>query len=520
MFLDPASFSSRISGLTLRSYQIPVARAIVDSVVNARGLSFVVIFPRQSGKNELQAQLETYLLARLAGFPAELVKVSPTWKPQSINAMRRLQRVLNANQLTRGRWAREHGYIYRLGQARLFFLSGQPGANIVGATANLLLEVDEAQDILIERYDKDIAPMAASANATRVFWGTAWTPDTLLGRERRLAVAAELQDGIQRVFILTADDVAREVPAYGRFVAEQIARFGRHHPLIRTQFFSEELIDTAGMFPPARRALMQGSHLPQSSHLPDHLYAFLLDVGGETFSPTSLSSNLPTTSPTPLPTPPLPCRGGAGGEVSPDAPHDLTALTIVDIVPAPAAAPSNASPLPLYRVVARFGWQGASHADLYPVLRQLRDQWHARYFVIDATGLGAGLASFLSKIWSSSECLVIPFTFTARSKSDLGWSFLSLVETNRFQDHTPTTSDEAYQTFWRQLPAVTHILRPDQTLSWGIPSGFLDPLTRVPLHDDWVISASLCSLLDKHISLSQGISIIIPPLDPLANLGW
>lgn len=510
MFLDPASFSSLVGGLTLRSYQVPVARAVVDSVLNARGLSFVVIFPRQSGKNELQAQLETYLLARLAGFPAELVKVSPTWKPQSLNAMRRLERVLNANQLTRSRWSREHGYIYRLGQARLFFLSGQPGANIVGATANLLLEVDEAQDILVERYDKDIAPMAASANATRVFWGTAWTPDTLLGRERRLAAAAQLKDGIQRVFILTADDVAREVPAYGRFVAEQIARFGRHHPLVRTQFFSEELVDSAGMFPPARRSLMQGSHPPHSSPLPNRLYAFLLDVGGETFSPGLPSFSGPSTSSSSLP-PSL-----AGSEVDPQLAHDLTALTIVDIIPAPSTSP----PLPLYRVVARFGWQSVSHADLYPILRSLRDQWNARYFVIDATGLGAGLASFLSKIWSPSECLVIPFTFTARSKSDLGWSFLSLVETRRFQDHAPSNSDEGYLTFWRQLPAVTQLLRHDQALSWGIPPGFLDPLTRTPLHDDWVISASLCAVLDPHISLSQGISVVIPPLDPLANLGW
>ena len=280
MFLDPLTFSALLGGLTLRSYQVPVARAIINSVLNARGLSFVIVFPRQSGKNELQAQIETYLLARLAGFPAELVKVSPTWKPQSLNAMRRLERVLDANQLTHRRWTREHGYIYRLGQARLFFLSGQPGANIVGATANPLLQVDEAQDILVDRYDKDIAPMAASANATRVFWGTAWTPDTLLGRERRLAQAAQLQDGIQRVFTLTADDVAREVPAYGLFVAGQIARFGRHHPLIRTQFFSEELVDSGGMFPPACRTLMQGSHPACASPLPNRLYAFLLDIGG------------------------------------------------------------------------------------------------------------------------------------------------------------------------------------------------------------------------------------------------
>ncbi len=524
-FLDPVSFSSQLSGISLRSYQVPVARAIVDSVLNARGLSFVVVFPRQSGKNELQAQIETYLLARLSAFSAEMVKVSPTWKPQSINAMRRLERVLNANQLTRGRWAREHGYIYRLGQARLFFLSGQPGANIVGATANLLLEVDEAQDILMDRYDKDIAPMAASANATRVFWGTAWTPDTLLGRERRLAEVAQLQDGLRRVFTLTADDVAREVPAYGLFVAEQVARFGRHHPLIRTQFFSEELVDSAGMFPPARRSLMQGSHPPQSSPLPGSLYAFLLDIGGESFSTPSLDSAQasppaqPLTSSLLVSSSPGPMSESANPENS--AAHDLTALTVVEIdfaLSTPKGGPSP--PLPLYRVVARFGWQAVSHADLYQTLRQLRDHWQARYFVIDATGLGAGLASFFSKTWTPSECLVIPFTFTPRSKSDLGWSFLSVIETHRFQDYSPTASDGAYKAFWRQLPAVAHILRPDQLLSWGVPPGLLDPLTHHPLHDDWVISAAFCALLDKHVSLSRGDSVIIRTPDPLDNLGW
>ncbi len=544
MFLDPVAFSSQLSGLSLRSYQVPVARAIVDSVLNARGLSFVVIFPRQSGKNELQAQVETYLLARMAGFPVELVKVSPTWKPQSLNAMRRLERVLNTNALTRGRWAREHGYIYRFGQARLFFLSGQPEANIVGATANLLLEVDEAQDILIDRYDKDIAPMAASANATRVFWGTAWTPDTLLGRERRLAEVAQLQDGLQRIFTLTADDVAREVPAYGLFVAEQIARFGRHHPLIRTQFFSEELVDSGGMFPPARRSLMQGSHPPQSSPLPDRLYAFLLDVGGESFSTPSLDSAqafssaqvnsmsaeagaLPAPAdalPAALPSfaPGSPSQAPLGQVSDAQVAHDLTALTVVEIDSAPLNSPkANPSlPLPLYRVVARFGWQAISHADLYQALRSLRDHWQARYFVIDATGLGAGLASFLSKTWSPSECLVIPFIFTTRSKSELGWSFLSLVETHRFQDYTPSDSDEAYKAFWRQIPAVAHIPRPDQLLSWGVPPGVLDPLTHAPLHDDWVISAAFCALLDNRVSVYSSLSSIIPPIDPLSLPTW
>ncbi len=92
---------------------------------------------------------------------AEIVKISPTWKPQTLNAMRRLERVLQKNLITRSMWAKESGYIYRLNTARIFFFSGGPQANIVGATASTLLEVDEAQDVEIAKFDKDIAPMAA-----------------------------------------------------------------------------------------------------------------------------------------------------------------------------------------------------------------------------------------------------------------------------------------------------------------------------------------------------------------------
>jgi hypothetical protein len=95
---------------------------------------------RQSGKNELQAQIEAYLLKAFCEDYGELVKVSPTWKPQSLNAMRRLERTLRRNRFTRDRWEKEQGYIYRLGGARIYFLSGATTSNIVGATARTLLE--------------------------------------------------------------------------------------------------------------------------------------------------------------------------------------------------------------------------------------------------------------------------------------------------------------------------------------------------------------------------------------------
>ncbi len=164
--------------------------------------------------------------------------------------------------------------------ARIYFLSGSPSSNIVGQTANMLLECDEAQDVTIEKWDKDIAPMAAAMNATRIFWGTAWTSQTLLAREKRAALELQKQDGIRRVFEINSELVRKEVPHYGAFVDGEIAKHGRNHPFVKTQFFSEEIDETGGMFPPERIALIHGMHQPHLEPQPGSLYAFCLDIAG------------------------------------------------------------------------------------------------------------------------------------------------------------------------------------------------------------------------------------------------
>ena len=393
---DLRRFAQAASGITLRDYQAEAALAILDSVRRGLGLSFVVMFPRQSGKNELQAQLETYLLLLLSQTDAEMVKVSPTWKPQAQNAMRRLERTLSANLLTRDLWKKESGYIYRVGRARIFFFSGNPEANIVGATASALLEVDEAQDVLPEKFDKDIAPMAAATNATRVFFGTAWTSDTLLARELRAARQAEAADGMRRAFVLTADEVGQVLPSYRAFVQDQVTRLGRSHPMVRTQFFSEEIEAGGGMFPPERCRLMQGEHAPLERPQIGEAYAFLIDVGGEDTPRASLTED---------------------GLQNPA--RDLTALTIVAVGLAGLEDPLLRKPA--YRVVGRRQWQGARHSQLFGQMMALIETWQPQQVVVDATGVGAGLASFLS---AALPGRVTPFVFTPASKSKLGWDFL------------------------------------------------------------------------------------------------
>ena len=494
-----ADFTANANGLKLRSYQQSVASLIVDSIIHKRGLSFVIIFPRQSGKNELQAQIESYILSIYSSLPAEIVKISPTWKPQSLNAMRRLERVLKKSIIARSLWQKESGYIYRVLEARIYFMSGSPTTNIVGATATTLLECDEAQDILISKYDKDIAPMAASTNATRVFWGTAWTSRTLLARELRLARQAEKEDGIQRVFTLTANDVRKEVTAYGKFVDEQITRLGRRHPLVRTQFFSEEIDSEGGMFPPERIALMTGQHPPQVSPQEGSLYAFLIDVAGEDEALTSSlnSENLGRTE-----------VGLA------NAGRDSTALTIVEIDL--STLQDEIIRAPRYLVVNRRLWSGVKHTTLYGQLRGLIDHWQPRYVIADNTGVGAGLVSFLSNAYPDK---LIPFTFTSKSKSDLGWSFLAVVETGRFKEPVADPLDRLHAEFIRQCEnAQTEILEgPGKIMRWSVPDGTRDERTGELVHDDLLISASLCSQLDL-LPRGTAESEVIQSVDPLASM--
>ena len=518
---DVILFCEHASRLQLSSYQVDVARAVVCSVIKHQGLSFVVMFPRQSGKNELQAQIETYLLTLLSQRETEMVKVSPTWKPQSLNAMRRLDRVLSGNLITQNIFKKESGYIYKIGSARLFFFSGAPEANIVGATANALLQVDEAQDVQVAKYDKDIAPMAASTNATRVFWGTAWTSKTLLARELRAARKAEKQDGIRRTFVINADTVAREVPAYGKFVKDQVSKLGRNHPMVKTQFFSEEIDAEGGMFPPARLALMRGSHPRAYQPRPDAVYCITLDVAGEDESASEDPEKLANPK------------------------RDLTALTIFEVDLSTISDPLIKAPT--YKVIDRHQWIGTKHTALYAVIKALADHWHARYLVVDSTGVGAGLASFLDKALPGK---VIPFVFNSATKSKLGWDFLAVVETGRFKDWAAADdprqsgpgappdgvacspllasipgactadNDSIQETFVRQCDAcqMEVLTGPDRRMRWGVPDGSRDYETGQLLHDDLVISAALCSVLDDNDWAVAGPALIVQAHDVLEDL--
>lgn len=503
---DVQVFCSELSGIKLRQYQLAPAQAIIQSVMQLAGRSFVIMFPRQSGKNELQAQLETFLLTVFHLMHCEMVKVSPTWKPQTLNAMRRLERVLEKNTLTKDAFEKESGYIFKVGSCRIYFFSGQPRSNIVGATANLLLEVDEAQDILPAKYDKDIAPMAASTNATRVFWGTAWTSRTLLARELRAAREEEKRDGIQRVFVLDADAVRAEVPTYGAFVDGQVRALGRNHPMIKTQYFSQEIDAEGGLFPPERVAMMKGHHAPAEQPQENKLYAITLDVAGEDEAvigdPEDMQDAVELSNPK----------------------RDSTALTVFEV-----DLTSVDDPLinrPTYKVVFRWEWIGIKHAILYGQIKAIAELYDVRWLVVDCTGVGAGLASFLAAALGDR---VIPFEFNIRTKSDLLWDFLGIIDSGRYKEYTGAENHqhinyqyiiELTNKFWQQVSFCEFEILPgpQKRVRWGVPDGTRDPVNGELVHDDLLISAALVAELDRQDWSYSAPTFVIHAPDPLDDM--
>ena len=474
-------FTSRAGAIKMRPYQLEPAEAIINSIINHRGLTFVIIISRQAGKDELLANLITYIMNLFAHREVGIVVANPTYKPQTLNFIVRLENRLKENLLTQSFWKKRSDYMRMVGKAVTSLLSGDKDANVVGAVASLLLVINEAQDITPAKFDKDFAPMTASTNATKIIVGTQWTSNTLLAREEDAARAAEKIDGMRRVFLYTSDDVRKVNKPYGVFVDEQIHKLGRQHPLIKTQYFCERIDAIAGMFNARRLALMQGDQPEQTEPIPGHIYCFLIDVAGQDEAVLELD-----------------------GMNNPG--RDKTTLTIIDL------DLSNLKILqaPTYRAVKRVDWHGQNHVDIFGGIVSLADAWKPLYIVEDATGAGEGLWGMLAKKFRER---VLPFKFTAQSKSELGYGFIAIIESGRFRDCART---EEIRTQYANCQSEI-LIGPSKTMRWGVKDGTrgTDGLL---IHDDYITADALTAQLDLLEWYVPSETVVIEQADPIEEM--
>ena len=247
----------------LRPYQLEIAAAVLDSVFYHKGLTFSVEIARQGGKNELSARLERILLILNLTQSVQLIKCSPTFKPQTVISMMRLKDRLNDIGLN-GAWISEMGYIIRFGEARAVFLSAEASSNVVGNSAHLLLEVDESQDVNPDKYTKEFKPMGATTNCTVVHYGTTWDDSTLLESVKQTNLELEKIDGIKRHFRFDYQEVGKYNPQYLINVEMERQRLGENHPLFLTQYRLLPLHGGGGFLNSRQRAQLQGDHSRES----------------------------------------------------------------------------------------------------------------------------------------------------------------------------------------------------------------------------------------------------------------
>ena len=515
LLADIGLFSRHVIGLPLYDYQVQPLRAIVDAVLSRQGREFLLVFPRQSGKNEAVAQLLVYLLALLQRHGGQMVYGAIG--DGLGRGMRRLEQRLDTP-WTRGRWRRGgRPTRYTLGQAAVVFLSSHPQAASRGETADHLLIIDEAQDQDAAHIEAVFTPMRAAHNATAVYLGTVRRTGDFLWVKKGELESATAADGHPRVFLVAPDTVAAENPAYAIFLAEQVRRYGRRHPIVAAEYFLEPVDGRGGLFPPWRAAFMRGAHPRLGAPRPDELYVAAIDLAGQDEGAAE-----------------------AGGSLH-NPGRDYTVATIFRLTEAAEAVETellgrnSVSGGPIYEAVDVFVDHGSRHFQAAPGQPRLADtlltylrRWNVAHTIIDAAGVGQGLADWLAAALGRERVTAHQLGGSG-AKARLGSDLLALIDTGRFRywtgDEDEPLSDGWW--FWQQVVACGYSLsgagRFDHDLRWGVPAAarITTPRGVEPTHDDRLLSAALVAELERRrrdgaLLFGASASRIIPGRDPLS----
>ncbi|MFH1032424.1 MAG: hypothetical protein V1767_07695 [Chloroflexota bacterium] len=211
-------------------------------------------------------------------------------------------------------------------------------------------------------------------------------------------------------------------------------------------------IGSAGwLFTPQHRAQLQGQHSRRHQPEPHKLYVAGIDLAGEAEDSEGniLKAILPK--------------------------KDSTVVTIGELFPIGTILKQMG-----IKIVEHYRWTGTKHADLYQTLVDLlKNVWACKRVVVDATGIGEPVASFLKQALGSR---VLPFKFTQQSKSELGFELLAAINSGRLKIYRSDGSPEA-QEFWFEVERARSQYRPSQTMNF-----YLDPSEG---HDDFLMSLAL-----------------------------
>jgi hypothetical protein len=282
---------------------------------------------------------------------------------------------------------------------------------------------------------------------------TAWDGSTLLETTAADNLAREQADGVRRHFVYDWTVGAAANPAYAAYVTAERERLGETHPIFQTQYALRPVAGTGRLLTPAHLAQLAGTHARERRPRAGALYVAGLDCAGE--EEATLDA----------------------GEFAPAARRDSAVLTIARLERTAVLGVQE----PRLALVEHYAWTGRKHRELIPQLVDLlRNVWRVQQLVVDATGVGGAVASFLVGALGEARCT--PFVFSAASKSALAYGLLAAINAGRVRTYADDGSAEA-AAFWAQARAARYAVRAHQALTFAVPPA--------EGHDDFLISLAL-----------------------------
>ncbi|MFN0094235.1 MAG: hypothetical protein ACKVVT_05580 [Dehalococcoidia bacterium] len=411
-------------------YQARVFVRLLREIAARPGETFTVLFPRQAGKNEVQAWVVENLLRQHADTGGSIVICAPSFDPQARISLERVRRVAayRAPGFPAHPAAEVRANSVSIGAATAIYLSASPEAHVAGHTANIALIADEAQEVGEAWFERQFRPMTASTAAPTILFGTPWDGDTLL--DHAVARNRARQAGLKGPFHFEVPwtKVADSNPSYAVHVEQRRAELGEESPIFRSQYLLETVSSAGRMFPASLLAKLAGGHERMLAPVPGERYVAGLDLAGE-------SANA-----------------------------DAAVLTIGRLAGEGVDA------------VAHLVWRGQPFATVEGAVVELARRWGFAKLSVDATGMGAPFAARLEAALGRAVEAVV---FSEATKSELGFALLAAAAGGRALIYKESDGEAA--ACWAELRACRAETSPAGKLRWGNERG----------HDDFVVSLAL-----------------------------
>lgn len=419
--------------------ELEAINLVEHHIAQQTGKTITIRSARQTMKNECSAMICTRMLHIFQYRGGTYIRTAPTWKPQIINSMKRVEGFLRIDPVL-DNYRPRHGYMFEYHNADITFLSTDKHANVVGATASIALDIDEAHKVDKGKFEEDFGPMTAFHNVPIIMWGVAADKQDLLYEY----VQHNLEHNPDCVLQYPASIWCELLPQYAKHYEERVAKLGADHPVILTQYDLVDVDSIGGYFTKAQQtSLLSGDHEQYSAPKDGRSYVITIDIGGEAEEEES----------NPL--------------VKAEGARDSTVALIWEI-----DHKDEVNGYLMCRLVDVHWWTGKSLGDepsglpgQQTILLKLLQTWQPHYTVVDGRGVGEQIANYLDTNWG-----VEVYKASALSVSDDCYGLKAMINNDRVKVHLDDQSPE-YAELVRQIKHTAYEIKSHDQMRITKPHG-------------------------------------------------